>query len=788
LQVAEELLDLFKDGIYLVELAPVTDSALIIPAIAGTLQVREAPGTPLLFTLKQHLQARTLLLVLDNFEQVLAARSVLAELLTACPRLALLVTSRSPLRLHGEYEYAVSPLSLPDPSQLSPARHLSVDRLSQYGSVALFVQRARAVNPDFELTESNSAAVVEVCRRVDALPLAIELVAAHSKLLPPQSILARLTHPLRLLRREIQEPSTRHQTMRDTIEWSYNLLSEREQRLFRRMSVFVGGIFLRAAEAVCNDAGEITIAVDHPLAIEVLEGIEALVDKSLLQKLDKGDGRDPRLLMLETVRDYAREKLQQSAEEAAVQRRFALYFMRLAEAAEPHLTGSKQEDWLERLEGEYDNIRAALRWAVEVSSNVEEAVEPTQPIDIALRTAGAMWRLWLAKGYFTEGREELQRLVMRAALLDSSPDGRARALNGASVMAFRQGEYISARSLADDALVLSREVADTRSTSDALNNIGSAAYGQGDYSAAGYHFQQSLELKRELGDEVGVSNAFGNLGVIAYTEGEYATARALFEQSLALKREIGDKAGVSSALSNLGLVAYVERNYPAARSFYEESLVLRTLGDKWGKAMSLNNLGLVAYMEGDYSTAYSLCAESLALKREIGDKGGTATSLAALGEIAVATGKPDLGVRLLGASDALFESIGAPAEPGIRISYELAVASARTQLGDELFERAMQAGRAMALEEALELANFHLETPTGQPTRQSKRPGGLTARESEVTALVARGLSNEEIARQLVLSERTVEMHVSNALHKLGLAARTQLAAWAIHNGLGVSE
>jgi predicted ATPase len=359
----------FEGGVYLVELASVTHAEMVIPMIATTLEVREGANEELVSTLQAHLVGKRMLLVLDNFEQVVSAGSDLADLLAACPDLKLLITSRSALRLRNEQVFSLSPLSMPKPSgQIGKGQ--KVQALLRYGAIALFVQRARTLGSEFELTEDNAEAVAEVCRRVDGLPLAIELVAAHARLLSPRSILARMSRPLRLLTAGPADAPERHQTMRDTIEWSYKLLDEEEQRLFRRVSVFVGGFAVRVAEAVCNRDGNISIEADDPAAIAVLEGLEALVDKNLVRRLEQKDGldgnEDRRLAMLETVRAYAWEQLEASGEAAEMQRRHADYYLRLADTIKVSVDGGPDmKMWLDRLSLEQANLRAALVWLLD---------------------------------------------------------------------------------------------------------------------------------------------------------------------------------------------------------------------------------------------------------------------------------------------------------------------------------------------------------------------------------------------------------------------------------------
>jgi predicted ATPase/class 3 adenylate cyclase len=389
LQVAVDVLEDFADGVFFVPLAPISDPTLVASTVAQTLGVQETGSRPLLERLKEFLQDKAVLLVLDNFEQVIAAVPVVTALHAACPRLKSLVTSREVLRLQGEHEFPVPPLAVPD------LRHLPAsERLSQYAAAALFIQQASAVKPDFMVTNDNAPAVAEICVRLEGLPLAIELAAARSKLLSPQALLARLGSRLELLRGGARDLPARHQTLRGAIAWSYDLLSPDEQALFRRMAVFVGGCTLEAAEAVCRAAG--------PPELDVLEGMTSLVDKSLLRQEEEAN-REPRFQMLETIREYGLECLTTSGELESARRAHATDYLALAEEAEPELTGPQQGVWLHRLETEHDNLRAALQWS-----------QARQDAETGLRLGGALWRFWLVRGYLREGRERLGRLLALA--------------------------------------------------------------------------------------------------------------------------------------------------------------------------------------------------------------------------------------------------------------------------------------------------------------------------------------------------------------------------------------
>src|SRR5256886_161952 len=426
LQVAAELSDRFADGVFFVNLAPVSDPALVVPTIAQTLEIREGSGQPLLEHVKQEVQHKHMFLLLDNFEQLVTAGVQIVDLLAACPQLKVLVTSREVLHVHAEHEYPLPPLALPDPGHLP-----DLAALSYYAAVALFLQRAQAVKPDFQITNANAGAIAEICVRLDGLPLAIELAAARMKLFPPQALLARLDQRLAVLTGTSRDVPARQQTLRNTIAWSYNLLDAVEQRLFRRLSVFVGGCTLQAIEAVCampNVGDE---------AAQALDGVASLVDKSLLQQTEQ-EGEEPRLLMLETIREYGLEALADSGEMERTQRAHATYYLRLAEEAELELGGPEQAVWLERLEREHDNLRTALRWSLEQAEHEEAEQSAGDGRERALRLGGALWKFWWTRGHWSEGRNFLERAL--AASEEVAASVRAKALFTAAQLPFVQGD------------------------------------------------------------------------------------------------------------------------------------------------------------------------------------------------------------------------------------------------------------------------------------------------------------------------------------------------------------
>jgi predicted ATPase len=772
----------FEDGVFMVELAPITDRELVIPTIATTLGLKETGGQSqsLEAVLLQYLQDKRMLLVLDNFEQVLDAAPGVVGLLARSPWLKVLVTSREALHVRGERRFHVPPLELSDLPTLvgtatgtagKPTVH-TMQVLSVNPAVALFVERARGVVPDFELTQENAADLAAVCVGLDGLPLAIELAAAQVDVLSARQMKEGLGSRLKLLTKGARDLPARQRTLQAAIEWSYDLLGEEEQRLFRRMAVFRGGRTFEALREVCNyDEG---LGLD----VDVQNGAEKLAGRSLLE-LRRGRGGEARFWMLETIHEYAREKLRESGEAPALQREHALYFMALAEEAEPDLMGPRQQEWLDRLGDEYDNIRAALDWAGEHSKlgvgarNDGAAVEQAeQAAEVGLRLAGALWHFWMVKSLFTEGVEHLRRLLELteseastqgppssiSSTMRSRSTIRAKALNTASDLVFRQSDFSSAQSLATAALILGREVGDKQSMAWSLHSLALVALLQGDYTTARSKFEESLALMREIGDKWGIAAALSNRGLVALYQGDYTTARSLIEESLALMREIGDKWAISHFLMELGVVAKEQRDYTAARSLLEESLVLkrelgdkvsvglsltylggvakeqrdytaarslleeslvlkRELGDKWGIANSLANLGTIAMEQGDHTAARSLLVESLVLRRELGDRRGIAASLAGLGgvtirgavgvESVVAVGREgevERGARLLGAAEGLLQSTGAALDREDREPYEWSVQEARSLLGEEAFVNAWQEGRAMSMEAAIDYA------------------------------------------------------------------------------------
>jgi non-specific serine/threonine protein kinase len=639
IRVAEECAWEYADGTWFVDLAPLSDAALVPQAVARVLQVHETPGVPLTETLQEALGTRQLLLVLDNCEHLIDACARLADaLLSACPHLRILATSRQPLGLTGETVWPVSPLSLPESAAPETGRWSS-QALLKFAAIQLFVERAAAACPGFALRDNNAAAIVQVCRRLEGIPLAIELAVARSRALPIEQIAARLDDRFRLLTGGSRAALPRQQTLRATMDWSYDLLSERERMLMRRLSVFAGGWTLEAAQAVCDGA--------FVPEWELLELLISLVEKSLVVYEEKEAG--PRYWLLETVRQYFGERLLEAGEGDTTRGRHLEYFLTLAEEAERQLISARQGEWLDRLETELDNLRAALAFSSSVAScqlpvvsgGASERASLTTgnwqlATEMGLRLAGALWRFWSVRGYLTEGRERL------AQALASAPEptaGRAKALGTAGSLAYRQADYQNARSLQEESLAIRRELGDRPGMATSLRNLGLIAHSQGDYDAARSLHQESLAIGRELGSRWVIAASLNDLGSIANWQEDYAVARLLYEESLAIRRALGDRLGVADSLRNLGSVTSEQGDHAAARSLYEESLAIRReLGDRPGIAASLRDLGSVAYLQGELGIARSLHEESLAIRHELGVHSGIAESLEQLGLVVYAQG------------------------------------------------------------------------------------------------------------------------------------------------------
>ncbi len=687
LQVAAEAIEQFPDGVFFVALAPITEPGLVASTIAQTLGVAERAGQSILDSLKEYLQARHMLLFLDNFEQVISAAPRLVELLAACSQLNLLVTSREGLRVRGEREYPVPPLALPNLTELP-----RLESLSQYASVELFVQRAQAIKPEFHLTNETAPAVAEICYRLDGLPLAIELAAARVKLLPPRAMLARLEHRLEFLTSGARDLPARQQTLRNAIAWSYDLLDENERKLFRRLSVFVGGCTLDAAEAVARDNVERERGSERAHG-SVLDQLSSLLDKSLLREVEAANG-EPRFVMLELLREFGLEQLEASGEQETIRHRHANFFLALAEQAEASLESGEQLEWMNRMEREHDNLRAALEW----SKTAEDAGE------LCLRLAGTLGLFWEVRGYFSEGRERLSA-VLSIKTAQARTAARAKLLARAAELAFRQSDYPATVSFAGESLAISREIGDKRGIASALIKLGNAATEAGDYATAPGFLEEALTIWRDLEDKHGTARALINLGWAALRSGDYQLADERLEEALILSRELGDTRGIGFALSGLGEVALRQGDYARATRLVEESLELRRqIGNKWGVGVSLGTLGWVAMREGDWNRAVARLGESLEVRREIGDKSGSAWCLERLAEVAMAEGQAEKAVRIFGAASTLRTSIGSVIDAVDQPEYKRTLAALRAELGEAHFTAAWTEGGKLTLEQAVAYA------------------------------------------------------------------------------------
>jgi predicted ATPase/DNA-binding NarL/FixJ family response regulator/uncharacterized protein HemY len=897
LEIAAKLDPDFDDAVVFVRLETVRDPQLVLPAIAGSLAPGTGAGPMSDAELAEYLRSRHILLVLDNFEQVLGAARGVAELVGACPTLKVLVTSRASLRLRVEQELPIPPLALPQvaaaeraPAE-APGSSEALAAIAAAPAVQLFVQRARALRPGFGLRAENGAVIGAICARLDGLPLAIELAAARGKALSPAEILKRLGRRLELLSSGAEDLPPRQRTLRAALDWSHELLNADEQRLFRHFGVFAGGATLRTLSAVDGEAsgraGDDAAAEDARLDL-----VTSLVDWSLLTAEHGANTGETRYRMLEVIREYALLQLEAKGELATVRQLHASHYAEIAVQAEAALSGPDQALWLERLKGEHENMRAALDWFLDSGNPAP-----------GLQLVCALERFWILGGHFYEGRRWVDRLLaadpaapaaarakahlvaglladqqgefpaaqaqLEASLALGRQPGSARetaaALGGLARVHQRQGDHATARAYAEESLGLWRQLHADYGIAGVLFTLGRIAYMQGEYGSARARFSEALAIYREQGDAWNIALTLnslglaaraqadygearqlleeslalfqrhdyrGNLGmalnavgVVRHDQGDYDAARAFYEQSLEANRELGNRNGVASALSNLGRLALVQEDYAAARAIFEESLPIeqelrdrpntattlhalglatrglgdatkaraffeaalegwRAIGDRRGTGYALIDLASLAQGSGNLAAARAMAAESLTIRTELGDKNGIAECLRRLARLVVAEGDSERAARLFGAEAALRSANGFRILPAVRVDIDERIATVRRALGEAAFAAAWTAGQALPIHEAIALA---LEAPAElpvQPRVQREERIRLTAREREITVLIARGMTNREIADALVITKRTADTHVSNILNRLGVSSRAQVAVWAAEHGL----
>jgi len=676
LQVAAEAAAEFAGGVCFVPLSAVSDHGLIASTIAQALGVRETGNQSPQESLKEYVSGldQPMLLLLDNFEHLVSAAPVIAQLLTTGPKLKVAVTSQAPLHVYGEHEFPVPPLALPDLKSIPP-----LEVLSRLPAVALFVERAQAVKHEFALTRENAPAVAAICARLDGLPLAIELAAARIKLLSPSAMLARLESRLNLLTGGARDLPTRQQTLRSTVDWSYGLLNAAEQTLFRRLSVFTGGCTLESAEAVCDTKGD--------LGLDILDGMASMVDKSLAQQVEQVDA-ETRFLMLSTIREYALERLVDSDDESAARRAHAAYYLVLAEEGAEDVVA--HPEWLDRFEVEHDNFRLALDYLIK-----------TGDADWGLRIGAALFRFWETREHLTEGRDAIVRVLALEGAA-ARPKLRARLLFAAAVLASEQGDYGSAQKMFEDSLETCIELNDNRGVAVALNALAVITRDRGEIAAASLLFERCVAIWKDLGDPADIARALSNLASVMKLQGEYERASSLYDECLTMFRKVGDGAGVAWTLNYQGDVAREKADFVAARSFCEQSLSeFRQLRDSWGIASTLSDLASLSCDQGNNAEARRLYGESIKVFQELGHKRGIARALECLAVSAAAQSNAEQSLHLAGAAAALRQRLGAPLTPTEQARLERALEFARRTLGDAAGLTAWMEGWAMPVEQAV---------------------------------------------------------------------------------------
>jgi predicted ATPase len=680
LAVAAGVQPRFADGSLFVPLETIADPDLVLPAVARAAAVTAAPGEALDAVLFEAIQARHLLLVLDNFEQIVDAAPQVAVLLTACPTLTALVTSRAALRVRGERLVPVPPLAEPD-------------------AVRLFLERARAMAP--EAAPDETATIADICRRLDGLPLAIELAAARTRLLPPHEVLDRLTQPLTLLTGGPRDLPERHQALREAIAWSYDLLTPDEQAVFRRLAVFAGGCTLEAAATVCAAPGS--------LEIDPLDGLEVLVDHSLVRRERDGGDAGTRLRLLETLREFAWDRLAAAGEQAVTERAHARMYLELAERAVGELIGPTLGLWLDRLEREHDNLRRALRWAVEGCE-----------VAIALRLGAALSRFWSLRGHYREGWRWLEESLALPGVATVSPAVRSRALNAAGILALTCNEYGRAEVLFEEGLVAARASGDALLVAEALNSVGGAARARGDTDRAVSLFEEALSLPGVSGYPRAVARSLFNLAMVARHQEDFDRADALLRQCRDLQGLLGDRQAVAVTLNVLGSVAFARGERARAAALHREGLALQeAIGHKRGLAVSYTFMCAESAAAGDALEASDVCRRALLACREIGERWNTAECLASLARVTALRGRPDGAARLLGA--AARQRTGSLNPQEQRSAEAQLMAEVRAHLGATAFDARWAEGQALSFDGAVALG-LAAAAAARRPERARPRP------------------------------------------------------------------
>ena len=806
MQIAHEMLHEFVDGIIFIPLASISDPDLVLPTIALTLGLKEGRESSPLQHLQTHLQDASCLLFLDNFEQVATAAPLLANVLEHCPHVKILLTSRIVLHVRGEHVVAVPPLALPDLNPLPP-----LDLLLQNASVALFIERSRAAGTNIQVTPATGRLLAEICVHLDGLPLALELAATRLTLFSPQALLARLQQPLGVLTGGPVDAPLRQQTLRHTLEWSYDLLGEEVKRLFRRLSVFVNGCTLEAGEAVCCSSIEGTASF--------LDEVTTLMNSHLVQRREQADG-EVRLFLLETIREYGLECLRTHGEEEEARQAHAYYYLHVAETAQPELNSSQQTVWFERIAQEHENLRAALHWTLEEPERPGKSNRSRE----GLRIGVALMRSWIIQGHLREGRAFLEQALVKCEDIPTALFARAHYM--VSVIAWHQGDYDQAEKYRQQSLTSFRELRDRWGIATCLYGASRLAQVRGNARAAQVYAEEALAIFTTLGDKEGVTLILESLTHIALSQGNSAQAESFALECLSLSKAIGMRWITASPLLSLARIAIGRGEYAQAHQLLSECLSLcHELGNKGRLAATLSLSGWLALAQGNATTACSLAAESLTLFREIEDQQGTADSLLTFGlaeatqgkfaaaqalytewlmltksdapsialvltqlaEVVAAQRQPAWAARLWGAAEMLRDKTSVPVSSWTSTASLRTVKAARAQIGEHAFTVAWNEGRtlsptqALAAQDAALPLGAHVQSPHARDTASLT---GMTRREREVLRLVANGLTDAQVATTLVISPRTVSTHLTSIYSKLGVKSRSAATRFAVEHDL----